>query len=613
MIYPEKMDRVVVLAPRKRTQEVIEILYRHGVLHIVDHRKDGLDIGTPLPGSATFADLLVKTRSMLHSLGIVTEITPKTTVVGDLELQVNKLNDEISKLFSQIKDRQEEVARLRQEHKAYSEFRWLHINPTKLRDSKHLSYFFGTVKNNLGLRAAIEQLTPRLYCEMQRDGQGVFVLIEQEFAAQARALMNNYGFVPADHQRLIALKKPLEKQLGGLTEDIAEVEHELHEIERARLKLAKEHGPFLLAAEELLSVEAKKSQTPLRFGVSKNTVLINGWVPATQNAALQRELETQLSNEIAYHTLHTHEDAPIKLNNSFAVSPYEALLRLYTLPKYHEIDPSTLLFFSFPVFFGFMLGDIGYGIVLLALFMVIRAVYRKSTEAAALASIFIMSAVSTIVFGIVFGEFFGAEHIGHLELHPLLHRAHDMNTLLYVSVAIGVLHITIALIVGFINELHHTHKFVKSFCAKISWLLLLTSAALLGVGYALHAPTILIGWLLLVASIAMIYYGEGIRGLVELPGILSNIMSYARLMALGVASAALAIVVNELAGQLFATHSTAGIIGGVLVLIIGHLINFVLGIIGPFLHSLRLHYVEFFSKFYEGGGKPYKPFGVDDA
>jgi V/A-type H+-transporting ATPase subunit I len=281
-----------------------------------------------------------------------------------------------------------------------------------------------------------------------------------------------------------------------------------------------------------------------------------------------------------------------------------------------------MLFFSFPIFFGFMLGDIGYGLVLLALFMVIRALYRESKELAAMASILIMSAVASIVFGIVFGEFFGAEHIGGLELHPLIHRAQDMRTLLYVAVAVGVIHITIALLIGFINEYHHLRHsgkksglaLWKSFCAKISWLLLLTSAGLLGVGYATHQQALLIpAWILLGTSIVLIYIGEGIRGLVELPGILSNIMSYARLMALGVASAALAVVINNMAGQLFALGGVAGIIGGVLVLLVGHLINFVLGIIGPFLHSLRLHYVEFFSKFYEGGGKPYKPFGVDDA
>jgi V/A-type H+-transporting ATPase subunit I len=113
-------------------------------------------------------------------------------------------------------------------------------------------------------------------------------------------------------------------------------------------------------------------------------------------------------------------------------------------------------------------------------------------------------------------------------------------------------------------------------------------------------------------SVTLIALGEGVKGLVELPGIFSNVMSYARLMALGIASAALAVVVNELATELWHT-GFSGMTTAVLILILGHAINFGLGILGPFLHSLRLHYVEFFTKFYAGGGKPYKPFGAEDA
>ena len=132
---------------------------------------------------------------------------------------------------------------------------------------------------------------------------------------------------------------------------------------------------------------------------------------------------------------------------------------------------------------------------------------------------------------------------------------------------------------------------------------------MLGTGYLNVFPTIIAGYITIAVSIILIVIGEGVHGLIELPAIFSNVTSYARLMALGVASAALAVVVNELAHSLFLQNSIIGYVLGSVILIIGHTINFLLGIFGAFVHSLRLHYIEFFSRFYSGGGKAYMPFG----
>lgn len=609
---PERMERVTIVTPDKHVKQAIEILYEHRVLHIIDHKRDRLDIGSPLEGSAKISELLVQARSLIHSLHIPHNSELVTTKRGDLSKLITKIHTEVTKLLSQENEHENAIAKASDEYKKYSSLAWLLINPTKLRASKHLAYLFGEIKQTEGLAAEISALTPRNYVELEGDGPGVLVLIEHEKEAAAKLILDKRGFTPADYAHILELDKPLTKHLAALHAEKTLAEKELAAIRKEIAALAKEHGAFLVAAEHILAADAKKMQAPLRCGVTKHSCFINGWVPTKNVKHLIEDLETHLSSEVyvEYHLV-KEEEAPIKLENNTVVEPFEALLKLYTLPKYHEIDPSTIMFLSFPIFFGFMLGDIGYGLTTLILFALLRRIFKPGTQGRALSNILIFSAISSIVFGFVFGEFFGLETIGPIILHPLIHRATDMMTLLTVAVVVGVIHIILGFLIGYINELHY-HGPWKAFCAKISWLILLAGVGLLAAGYSLHTPTIIAGWILVPISIILIYIGEGIKGLIEVPAIFSNIMSYSRLMAIGVASAALAIVVNNMAGGLFNT-GTAGIIGGIFVLIFGHTINLALGIMGPFLHSLRLHYVEFFSKFYEGGGKPYKPFGVDET
>ena len=230
---------------------------------------------------------------------------------------------------------------------------------------------------------------------------------------------------------------------------------------------------------------------------------------------------------------------------------------------------------------------------------------KKMPQFAGFFNILIFSSIATIAFGFIFGEFFGFEYY-----HPPINRnpEHDINPLIMASLIIGLIHVNVGLIVGFINELHH-HGFKTAFFEKFSWIFLELSVALLALSYTKAIPiSPLFGYGLLTISVVMLFIGEGARGIVEIPSIFGNILSYARLMAIGLSSVGLAMVINTMAEESFKSGGIS-IIVGILILVIGHVINMALGIMGGFLHSLRLHYVEFFSKFYKGGGMMYKPFG----
>jgi V/A-type H+-transporting ATPase subunit I len=204
------------------------------------------------------------------------------------------------------------------------------------------------------------------------------------------------------------------------------------------------------------------------------------------------------------------------------------------------------------------------------------------------------------LFGLAYGEFFGLEEVGGYKLPALLNRVHDTSTLLVMALAFGVVQVNLGLVLGFMNKLEH--GFRAALFEKGSWILLEVGAVL--------AVTVnqYVGGALAVAAVGMMVKAEGVKGILELPSIVVNILSYARIMAVGLVSVILALVVNQMSGEFFSAGGL-GMVLGIGILLAGHAVNLGLGFMSPFIHSMRLHYVEFFMKFYEGGGQKYAPFG----
>lgn len=367
-------------------------------------------------------------------------------------------------------------------------------------------------------------------------------------------------------------------------------------------KLANNNLEHLRAKEHHLTKEIELIESKPQFAKTENLVVISGFMPSKQIRKLKIELIRLLTDKFELTTEKaTADETPIKLNHSQSVGNFVELLKMYSLPKYNEIDPTFFLFLTFPLFFGFILGDVVYGAISLFIFTLLKIKMPKIKE---FLSILQMSAVSSIIFGVIFGEFMGFEIHGHF--YGLIARSHEANTLLLFAVIFGLLHINLGLILGFVNELKNLKKAI---CDKLSFIILQFGVGFLAYGINITSNLlVIIGSVLMVLAAALIYMSHGFIGIMEIPSFFTNILSYARLMAVGLSSVVIAMLINQYTAVFFA-NGIFGIFAGIVLFSLGHVFNIALGNFEGFVHTLRLHYVEQMTKFYSGGGVEFKPFG----
>lgn len=335
-----------------------------------------------------------------------------------------------------------------------------------------------------------------------------------------------------------------------------------------------------------------------------------GWMPSDGVAALRRALVERHGEamvveekEILRQEL---EDVPVVLRNSAYFRPFELLVRLLPTPRYTSIDPTPYVGIFFPLFFGMILGDVGYGLLLLAAAAGIVAFVKQRRTLRQAGQILLASSLYTIVFGAVYGEFFGELGARWLGFEPWLDRRTAILPMLYFALAAGAVHVTVGLALGFAASLKG-HRTREAIARLASLLAMLCLAGVLASYFAPVAELMrkpLLTALLVIAPVLL--FTGGLLAPFELLRHVGNVISYARIMAVGLASVLLAYVANRLAGA----AGSAWV--GVAVAVLLHAFNIVLGVFAPTIHALRLHYVEFFSKFIETGGPKYQPLGKAD-
>ncbi len=404
---------------------------------------------------------------------------------------------------------------------------------------------------------------------------------------------------------------PPDVVLAALHRRMAIIPRELEKIERELDRLASLWSPKLAAWRNVLRDQIEANSVLSSFGETDMTFVLTGWIPAKSYAKVEYSLKEEIGETLLVRKLQLTEEnkkrAPVCLQNPRPARPFESLVNLLSLPRYGHIDPTRLMAFFLPIFFGMILGDVGYGLILLAISLSLLRKFKQGVMRDVLL-VLAMGSSWAIVFGFLYGEAFGTlgEHLG---MEPLwFDRAspEHVSALLIMTLAVGAIHVTLGLILGVweaIKDRHRSHLLERGgmLIGLVSLFLLVGVLANI-----LPAEIKTPAWAGIVVGIVFMSASLGwlgvIMGPIEFIGLIGNVLSYLRIAAIGLASVYLAKVANDVAGI------AGNIIVGIIIALLIHSLNLVLGAFSPTIHSLRLHYVEFFRKFYEGGGRPYTPF-----
>ena len=410
---------------------------------------------------------------------------------------------------------------------------------------------------------------------------------------------------------------------------VSELEAKEAQLAAKMSELAEQNVPTVQKLSDYYNSLATRYNGTAMSEETDSVMLTKFWLPAEKSDDIRQKIEA-ISPEIEL-TLNdpaADEEPPSLLNNGDMVRPFNILTELYSSPKYRGIDPTPLLAPFFWIFFGMCLGDAGYAIVVFGTILYVFRKYKKiSLGVKDFITLFLFCSVSTFIYGVISGSFFGNFIDSFVPvLIPLKNSLMLVDPMtnpmqvLGISLLLGVIHLMFGLLIAAYDKIRHG-EFIDAVGNDISWFLLIVGLCLFGVGLGGMIPPhfVQVGQAMAVlgAVIIFVYAGKGepnwfkkiINGFLALYGstsYLGDILSYSRLLALGFGSAVIGMVINLLGG-LAADIPYVGWLVAIVVIIGGHIFSIAINILGSFVHPLRLQYVEFFGKFYTGGGEPFTP------
>ncbi|EGD39128.1 V-type ATP synthase subunit I [Streptococcus sanguinis] len=521
----------------------------------------------------------------------------------------------ISKQLKVLQEAKSQIEADRLEVAELEKWEPLELTPQAAATFSHLGALIGTIPNtdDDALRLALGAHADLKFQEVFTDDteHGVLIFYKTGSLEEVRRILKEYGFKPFEYDhaelpadRLEQLKSNIRQQeavVDAMTKSLAASKGELDQL---KVQL------------DYLCNLSSRQESKNQLASTQNLAALEGWIESNQVQALEACLTEQFGQSILIQTREIRQDekdkVPTKLKNNALVEPFELVTEMYSLPKYGDKDPTPVVSLFYFVFFGMMVADIGYGLLLFAgTSLALRFLHVKPGMAKNL-RFFRLLGVAVIIWGLVYGSFFGFELP-----FALISTSSDAMTILVISVVFGFITVLAGLFLSGLKNIR-LKDYAEAYNAGFAWVLILLGLLLLALGnfFPSLAFAATIGqWLAIINALGVLAVsiisakslaglGSGLFNLYNVSGYVGDLVSFTRLMALGLSGASIGSAFNLIV-SLFPPVARFSI--GILLFIALHLVNMFLSFLSGYVHGARLIFVEFFGKFYDGGGKPFTP------
>lgn len=631
-----KMNKIEIIALKSEREKLLDLLMEQGVTHIVDIvpqqiETEFLGLAHKEKDTGKIALLDTRQKTVRQAIDILAQYVSAKKVLFAPLRAVSRLDYEnVTKQAERYMSFADEViAKTRRLDELRAEKNHCQNSIAPLIKWQDLPFAFGfsgtkTTRFVAGtipvsvdfsdVYTALEQNAASsviFKVDTDKDFHYIYLLYHRSEQGAASDVLAGFGFVPVNQ----ADKKLPKVLIKEYTKKIHDCDAEFEKTKDELRSMAKEKQKLEILYDYLGECKDKLAATG-KLAATKSAVILRGWVPEEAAPAVKDLVEKKFSCAVTLAEPSEDEQYPIALHNARLIEPFETVTEMYSLPAPHSMDPTAIMSPFFFLFFGMMVSDAGYGLLLSLAAWFILWRYNPKGQTKKMMSMLLLGGISTIFWGIIFGGYFGDIYtvITGAPIPKLMDPMADPIGVLILSFILGLVHLFVAM--GAQAYLMIRRGLIWDAVFDVGfWYLVIGGLGMLFLGGTIAD----IGkWMAIAGAIGLILTQgrdkknifqklfSGIGSLYGISGYLSDLLSYSRLLALGLSTGVVAGVVN-LMGSL-GGFDILGTVLFIVVFIIGHLFNMAINVLGAYVHSSRLQYVEFFGKFYESGGEAYKPF-----
>ncbi|MCM1362032.1 MAG: V-type ATP synthase subunit I [Clostridiales bacterium] len=635
------MKKIELIALLTDSKKIIELLQRKGIVEICSNTDDELFKTNVTSVVSSFEKFKV---TAIQALEILDRYAPEKKALADMlngRTEVDKhdfgkgameletiMNSarEIVRCNRSIIDFENTISQI--DVKCDTLREWINLDvPLNFKGTASTSAFIGSVPFMISANEIEAKFPSGCSAEVissSKEQTNIFVMLSKDSEEEASEVLRSMSFIP------ISIKENMipKELLRSYNMEKEKLEKSIEQLKKKIIQLA-ENRQKLKFAVDYLQMRKDKYEALNDLGFTEKTFVLTGYIPEKHTLSLQKEIESKFTALITYSEPENGEDVPVLLENSGFSAPVEGITKMYALPSEKDVDPTPVMSFFYYLFFGMMLSDAGYGLLMLIGTTIALKKFKLETSMRKTLTMFRNCGISTIIWGALFGSWFGDivqvvgreffhKEIGSIALwfQPL----DDPIKLLLYSFALGILHLFLGVAVSFRMTWKEGKK-LDAFLDTVPVYLTVLGVAPLAAGILTNVPSALktIGTYMMIAGVILLVltsgrhsksvFGKFFGGIYALyntaTGYLSDILSYSRLLALGLATGSIASVINLIGTMPENTAVKAVLL--IVVFIVGHTANLAINLLGAYVHTDRLQFVELFSKFYTGGGREFAP------